>query len=273
MLSKTKKIIYDIICDEGDFYLNILLTNDDGYTSFLLNDMYRFLPSILPDSTITVIAPHANKSAISSALSFDSSCYLREIQENFFSLEGYPVDCVKMALHLKKDFDIVISGPNMGSNLGNDIIYSGTIAAARESAIANIPSIALSILDDVHNINTIDMQQWHSFLIKWLVVLIDIAKAHSQSYVNVNVPLPVSLYLREAELSQRKYNNSFQVNTVSHNESIFPKEYIVHRNFSVNKDDIPVNTDWFYTMQGYSVMTIIPVLPRSIKSKIILRDI
>ncbi len=248
--------------------MRILLTNDDGYTSFLLNDLYRFLPSIFPHSVITVIAPHSNKSAISSALSFDSSVYLREMHENFYSLEGYPVDCVKMALHLQESFDLVISGPNIGSNLGDDIVYSGTVAAAREAAVAGIPAIALSILDDSYKVNTIDMEQWHSFLSAWLIKLVDIAKAHTDAYVNVNIPLPVSLHLREAELSKRKYSNSFQLQAVSHDEHTFPKEYLVHRDFKIDDSDIPTDTDWFYTTQGYSVMTIIPVFSHSIKSSI-----
>jgi 5'-nucleotidase len=124
----------------------VLLSNDDGFAS----------PGILAAREafsracdVVMVAPEHEQSASSHALSLRRPLRLRPLDTGGFALDGTPADCVYVALHggtrvLPRRPDLVISGINMGLNLGQDAFYSGTIAAAREAALRGIPSIALS---------------------------------------------------------------------------------------------------------------------------------
>jgi 5'-nucleotidase len=124
----------------------ILLSNDDGY----------FAPGLLAvqaelskHADVVVCAPEINQSATSHALSLHRVLRLRHVGPAAFALDGTPADCVYVALHagvrvLPRRPDLVVSGMNHGLNLGADVFYSGTVAAAREGAMRGIPAIALS---------------------------------------------------------------------------------------------------------------------------------
>jgi 5'-nucleotidase len=121
----------------------ILLTNDDGIDA----EGLRTLELVLKDlAHLVVVAPDQERSAVGHGLTLRSRLELVEVRENHFVLNGTPADCVIYAL--KRLFSqpptLVISGINHGANLGDDIIYSGTVAAAREAAHHGIPSIAIS---------------------------------------------------------------------------------------------------------------------------------
>jgi 5'-nucleotidase len=124
--------------------LEILLTNDDGYDSVGI----LALKSVLSDiANITIIAPSKDKSACSHSLSLTSPLKLDEIDENYYKLDdGTPADCVFLGFSkiLKKKPDLVISGINLGANLGEDTTYSGTIAGAFEASLKGVKAIALS---------------------------------------------------------------------------------------------------------------------------------
>lgn len=125
--------------------LLILLTNDDGVESPGL----RLLATALADfGTIVVVAPAEERSAASHALTIHQPIRVKEIQENHYSLTGTPVDCVLFAVRklLPRLPDLVVSGINCGPNLGDDILYSGTVAAAREAALYRIPALAISLV-------------------------------------------------------------------------------------------------------------------------------
>jgi len=128
--------------------MNILLTNDDGIAGHALHE----LKSILSDDHVcTVVAPDAQRSASAHAVSINKEIHVQKhyCNDNYFgySVEGTPVDCVKIALTelLEKPPDIIIAGINRGANTGVSVFYSGTVAAAREGAIAGIPSVAVSL--------------------------------------------------------------------------------------------------------------------------------
>ena len=125
----------------------VLLANDDGYASPGLRAMRAALLSAGAD--VVVLAPEAEQSASSHALSLHRPMRLREAEPGVFALDGTPADCVYVALHagtrvLPRRPDLVVSGINNGMNLGQDAFYSGTIAAAREGALRGIPALATS---------------------------------------------------------------------------------------------------------------------------------
>jgi 5'-nucleotidase len=125
----------------------VLLANDDGYASAGLRAMRAAL--LAAGASVVVLAPEAEQSASSHALSLHRPMRLREAEPGIFALDGTPADCVYVALHagtrvLPRRPDLVVSGINNGMNLGQDAFYSGTIAAAREGALRGIPALASS---------------------------------------------------------------------------------------------------------------------------------
>ncbi len=129
----------------------ILCANDDGYFSKGLRAVADALSSF---ARVIVVAPETEQSATSHSLTLHRPLRLRRFDEDRYALDGTPADCVYLALHLGDENakpilprkpDLVVSGINRGSNLGQDIFYSGTVAAAREGALRGIPSIAASV--------------------------------------------------------------------------------------------------------------------------------
>ncbi|WP_338515988.1 5'/3'-nucleotidase SurE [Candidatus Legionella polyplacis] len=124
--------------------MKILISNDDGIYSpgikFLKKEMSLIAETI-------VIAPDRNCSGYSNALTLTKPLKINKLKNNYYSVTGTPVDCVHLGLTglINKKFDIVISGINDQPNLGDDILYSGTIAAAMEGRYLKLPAISLSI--------------------------------------------------------------------------------------------------------------------------------
>jgi len=129
---------------------HILVTNDDG----IYSEGIRKLAGALRDlGEVIIVAPDREQSAASHALTLNRPLRLLKLEENEWIVDGTPTDCVNLAvLSLLKDArpDVVVSGINFGPNLGDDVTYSGTISAAFEGALLNIPSIAFSSLIGEH---------------------------------------------------------------------------------------------------------------------------
>lgn len=125
--------------------MRILLSNDDGYFAPGLNVLAEHLSSI---ATITVVAPERDRSGASNSLTLDRPLSLRQSSNGFFHVNGTPTDCVHMAVTglIPELPDMVVSGINHGANMGDDTIYSGTVAAATEGYLLGIPSIAVSLV-------------------------------------------------------------------------------------------------------------------------------
>src|SRR5713226_3722778 len=124
----------------------ILVTNDDGIYSEGLRKLADALRAV---GEVVIVAPDREQSAASHALTLNRPLRLIQLEENEWVVDGTPTDCVNLAvLKLMRDDrpDIVVSGVNFGPNLGDDVTYSGTISAAFEGALLNVPSIALSAL-------------------------------------------------------------------------------------------------------------------------------
>jgi 5'-nucleotidase len=124
--------------------MRILLSNDDGYFSPGIEALAAALSDL---GEVTVVAPERDRSAASNSLTLDRPLSLRRAPNGFYHVNGTPTDCVHLAVTGMLDQlpDMVVSGINHGANMGDDTIYSGTVAAATEGYLLGIPSIALSL--------------------------------------------------------------------------------------------------------------------------------
>ena len=124
--------------------MRILLSNDDGYFA---PGLAALAEGLAPLGEITVVAPERDRSGASNSLTLDRPLSMSRAHNGFFFVNGTPTDCVHMAVTGLLDFepDVVVSGINSGSNMGDDTLYSGTVAAATEGYLLGIPSIAVSL--------------------------------------------------------------------------------------------------------------------------------
>lgn len=122
----------------------ILVTNDDGVRS---DGIEALAEALAPLGEVTVVAPHAESSAIGHALTLARPLRLEQLGERIYTVDGTPTDCVNVAVAHLFDArpDLVVSGINKGWNLGDDVTYSGTVAGALEGILLGIPSIAVSL--------------------------------------------------------------------------------------------------------------------------------
>jgi 5'-nucleotidase len=124
--------------------MRILLSNDDGYFA---PGLARLAESLADQGEVTVVAPERNRSGASNSVSLDRPLYVRRADNGFRYVTGTPTDCVHLAVTglLDHEPDMVVSGINHGANMGDDTIYSGTVAAATEGYLLGLPSIAVSL--------------------------------------------------------------------------------------------------------------------------------
>ena len=176
--------------------LNIVLTNDDGVNAPGINILRETLKDI---ANVIVVAPLTERSTTGHTLTLDTTLRLQEISDDVHGCSGFPADCSLMAIgHLFKNpqskyfgkkIDMVISGINRGANLGQDVFYSGTVAAAREAALHGIPSIAVSSCMDFRNPDKNDQHYFSASNFIKTLVQSNISKfIPNMSLLNVNVP-------------------------------------------------------------------------------------
>ena len=124
--------------------MHFLLSNDDGYQASGLSVLADVLGKI---GKVTVVAPDRDRSGASNSLTLDSPLYVKQDKRGFYYVNGTPSDCVHLAITglLDEEPDMVISGINAGANLGDDVLYSGTVAAAMEGRFLGCPAIAFSL--------------------------------------------------------------------------------------------------------------------------------
>ncbi|MGD8956006.1 MAG: 5'/3'-nucleotidase SurE [Chromatiaceae bacterium] len=124
--------------------MRILLSNDDGYQAPGLRALHEAISHI---AEVVVVAPDRDRSGASNSLTLELPIRAREAENGFLSVEGTPTDCVHLAITglLQSEPDMVVSGVNAGANMGDDVIYSGTVAAATEGRFLGFPAIAVSI--------------------------------------------------------------------------------------------------------------------------------
>lgn len=126
--------------------MKILISNDDGY---LAPGIVALAEVLAPIADITVVAPDSNRSGTSNALTLDRPLSVFRASNGFYFVNGTPSDCVHIALTaiMQEQPDLVVSGINQGQNMGDDTLYSGTVAAATEGYLFGVPAIAFSQLE------------------------------------------------------------------------------------------------------------------------------
>ena len=129
--------------------MHFLLSNDDGYQATGLGKLYTALESL---GRVSVVAPDRDRSGASNSLTLDAPLRAETADNGFIFVNGTPTDCVHLAITglLDDEPDMVISGINTGANLGDDVLYSGTVAAAMEGRFLGRPAMAVSLTGDEH---------------------------------------------------------------------------------------------------------------------------
>ena len=168
--------------------MKILISNDDGVYAHGIEILANELGKI---AEVTVIAPDRDRSGASNSLSIAIPVRLQPLPNGYISVSGTPTDCVHVALtgFVKEKFDMVVSGINVGPNLGDDVLYSGTVAAAIEGRMLGMPAIAVSLASKGH------AENYHSAatIARYLVEQVQSDPLPAATILNVNVPdLPLA---------------------------------------------------------------------------------
>ena len=161
----------------------ILVTNDDGIHSEGLTALAEALTTI---GEVTVVAPATEQSAKAHSLTITHPLHIRKIDDFHYSVDGTPTDCVSLALMKimpEHKPDIVVSGINFGANLGDDVMYSGTVAGAFEGSVFGLPSIAMSLTD----YSGMDFSYAANFAAKLTAKILS-SGLPERTILNVNVP-------------------------------------------------------------------------------------
>jgi 5'-nucleotidase len=200
--------------------VRILLTNDDGIGARGLQTLRRALVA-LPGVEVHVIAPDSNRSATARSITTRSPLSVEEVQFNDgttgYATDGTPVDCVRFAeLGLVGGRpDLIVSGINHGANLGDDITYSGTVAAALEGIVLGIPAIAIS---QQSNRGELDFNYGDRFdfsvaahFAAQLVRLLDTERIAEGTLINVNCPTGKPTGVEVTHLGKRLYNDELKL--------------------------------------------------------------
>lgn len=167
--------------------MHYLLSNDDGYQATGL----RLLAEALGNSgEVTVVAPDRDRSGASNSLTLDAPIYTHTADNGFIYVNGTPTDCVHLAITglLEKEPDMVLSGINAGANLGDDVLYSGTVAAAMEARFLGCPAMAISLANSaLVNDEPVHFDTAVRVALQ-LIAALPMLSLDSELLLNVNVP-------------------------------------------------------------------------------------
>ena len=189
--------------------MNILITNDDGIYADGIIELAKAISKI---ANVYVVAPESQKSATGHAITIHNPIMVHKIDmgENIksYAISGTPADCVKVgveALFKEVNIDMVLSGINNGPNLGTDVIYSGTVAAAIEGLVEGKPSIALSC--DSSKVSSDEYREAAKYTAKLIQKLEGNLDKLNGNILNVNFPTGEKKGVRITKLGRRVYNN------------------------------------------------------------------
>lgn len=182
----------------------ILVTNDDGVRSPGLRSLASKLSEL---GQVVVVAPDRNRSAIGHALTLDHPLRAEEIKPQVFAVDGTPTDCVNLGIHglLPQRPDLVVSGINRGSNLGDDISYSGTVCAALEATLMGFPAFAVSL--DTKRFKEEDLVQAAVFSKKMAELIIE-KGLPEETFLNINIPSGTCTGVQLTRQGKRRYGES-----------------------------------------------------------------
>ncbi|MHB1391791.1 MAG: 5'/3'-nucleotidase SurE [Clostridia bacterium] len=232
--------------------MNILISNDDGIYS---NGIYELAKRMVRLGKVTVVAPDREQSAIGHAITMHQPLRCRKIKLHELDIDawwvsGTPADCIKLGVEtlIKERPDLIISGINNGENLGTDIIYSGTVSAAIEGSIFNIPSIAVSY--EKHG--ETDFSLIADVAVNLIEEVLKLATG-TNTLLNINIPEIENINelkgVKITKLGVKKYKNNFEERKDPRGNSYYwlAGELV--------EDEIGENTDIFAVRNGFASIT------------------
>ncbi|MGE5632508.1 MAG: 5'/3'-nucleotidase SurE [Caulobacteraceae bacterium] len=232
--------------------MNILISNDDGIYS---NGLYELAKALSSIGKVSVVAPDKEQSAIGHAITMHQPLRCKKIKmldldADAWWVNGTPADCIKLGIEslLKTRPDLIVSGINNGENLGTDIIYSGTVSAAIEGSIFNIPAIAVSYAK--HGETGFSRPAAYALDIIKQVIEKGIPKG---TVINVNIPnLEKSENINGVKITKlgvKKYRNNFEERKDPRGNSYYwlAGELV--------EEDIPEDSDIYAIRKGYISIT------------------
>ena len=240
--------------------MRVLLTNDDGIEAAGLQSLRRALLGVT-GIELAVIAPDGNRSAMARSITTRRPLWVHEVDfgdgTHGYATDGTPVDCVRLAnLGLVEGFeaDLVVSGINHGSNLGDDITYSGTVAAALEAIVLGLPGIAVSQQSSARELDfrvgsAFDFEVAAAFTAR-LVAELEANPLPDGTLLNVNVPAPPANGVEVARLGKRVYQDELSLVDQSGEKR---RLYKIYGDASYERDE--TGTDLAAVAQGKIAVT------------------
>ena len=218
--------------------MNILLTNDDGFDSYGIRLLKKKLEKY---GTVVIVAPNSPMSAQSVSLTIGRPIHIKKEEENIYSCDGSPADCVSMGLSVFNiDFDLVVSGCNNGLNISYDTMYSGTIGATLQALMFHKPAIAFS---SPHNDFKVIEEKFDE--------VFDFIKKHNlisdQYLLNINFP---ECEFKDIKIGTLYYRNDYQFMTEEGDG------YYAYRNMETDFSQYP-ESDCYQVTHG--IVSIVPL--------------
>lgn len=223
----------------------ILVTNDDGVYSPGLRALADAMATL---GDAVIVAPDRNRSAVGHALTLEQPLRAEEIEPGIFAVDGTPTDCVNLGIHglMMQRPDLVVSGINSGSNMGDDITYSGTVSAALEASLMGIPAIAVSLNAKIFS--EADLLTTTRFIIGLAQQVVK-KGLPADTFLNVNVPSGPCHGVKVTRQGKRRYGQAVIVN-----EDPRGRKYYWIGGSSVGFEDIP-GTDCCAVSRGFISVT------------------
>ena len=239
--------------------MKILLTNDDGYQS---PGILALKKALSLKHEVFIVAPSQERSGCSHSLTLVNPVRYKTIEQNHYSCSGTPVDCVLYSLLGSIDFkpDCVVSGINRGPNLGTDILYSGTVAAARQAALAGIPSFSLSSYRLKSPFNFDEEAIYFASKIEDFI-----PKIVNRTFININFPNQINNNSKLIHCSPARRYYSDELQTIEAVDG--SKYYFLAGNPIGNKAE--KGSDWDEVLNGNIAYSTVYIDPFSITDKIL----
>jgi 5'-nucleotidase len=207
----------------------ILLTNDDGYDALGFQSLYK---ELVKTYDVFAVAPRLQQSGASHSLTLRRPIRVEKIRDTFYSIDGTPTDCVLLAYHdlIKTDIALVVSGINHGPNMGSDVFYSGTVAAALQGGSFGINSIAISL-------SSADYADF-SHAVEYSMRLIGkvLRSGMERMVLNVNIPEPAIKGEKITKMGKRIYRDKVIRNNEKENVMYSVIEGTLHYKVAADTD-------------------------------------
>lgn len=226
--------------------MKILLSNDDGVHAPGIMALYQALKEV---AEVRVIAPDRNCSGASNSLTLHNPLRVRQLDNGFYSVNGTPTDCVHLGTNspMAEDVDLVVSGINDSPNMGDDVLYSGTVAAAMEGRFMGLPSIAVSMGGRGH-----DYYDTAGRVVAEIVASMGNNPLRLDTVLNINVPYTTYDKLKGTQVT--RLGRRHRAETMVHDRDPFGSDIFWYGPIGHQASDEP-NTDFTAIHEGYVSIT------------------